>query len=298
MVAIVEMVRAMGINDPAKTIDERRALISVEGVPPQGASVEAVDAGGVPGELIVADGARSDRAVLHLHGGAYVAGGLGSHRGFAAALSAVAGAAVLLVDYRLAPEAPFPAAIDDAAAAYQWLIGPGGFRPGDVVVSGDSAGGGLASALLPVHRDTGVGLPAGAVLLSPWADLMHTGASHRTEADLDPMCSTAMLEQAAAAYVAGAVPLEDPRVSPIHADLAGLPPLLVHVGEHEVLRDDARVLAERASAAGTPVELHIGPGMIHVWHLFAGMAPESTRDLQVVGDWIHRQLGPGLTRER
>ena len=293
MRAIIEVVRDLGIGDAGLSLAERRTLLDVDAPPPEGAVVEAVDAGGVTAEWIVADGAVTDRAVLHLHGGGYIAGGLGSHRGFATALSAATSSAVLLVDYRLAPEAPCPAALDDAAAACRWLIGPArGIDPSALVVSGDSAGGGLAVALLTRRRDEGEALPAGAVLLSPWTDLALTGASHGTEDERDPMCSTAMLAEAAEAYLGGSVAATDPVASPLYADLSGLPPLMVEVGEVEVLRDDAVALAARARDAGTPVELHVGPGMIHVWHLFAGAAPEATRDLARVAAWVvDRQEG-------
>jgi acetyl esterase/lipase len=284
--AVVEMVRQLRINDPTKTVQELKAALAMETDVPAGVRAEPVDADGVPAEIITADGATTDGAVVHFLGGAYVGGGLGSHRGFAAKLSAGTESQVLLVDYRLAPEHPFPAALDDAVAAYGWVVGDGlGVAPETVVVSGDSAGGGLAAALLPVLRDAGTPLPGGAVLLSPWTDLACSGASHTTEGARDPLCSTGMLEKAAAAY-AGTVARTDPRVSPLYADLGGLPPLLVHVGEAEILRDDAVVYAERAAAAGTPVELYIGPNMVHVWHLFADVAPESTRDLATVAAWI------------
>ncbi|CAN5477144.1 N/A [soil metagenome] len=282
--AVIEAVRGLGINDGALTVMERRALISFDGPDPDGVAIERVDAGGVPSEWIVAEGAATDRAVLHLHGGAFVAGGLGSHRGFAAKLSETTGSAVLLVDYRLAPEAPFPAALDDAVAAYRWILDRG-IDPAAVVVSGDSAGGGLAASLLVALRDQGQPLPAGAVLLSPWTDLALTGASHQSEDGRDPLCSTAMLDQSAEAYLDGA-DRTDPAASPLYADLSGLPPMLIHVGEVEVLRDDSVQLAERARAAGTPVELHVGAGMVHVWHLFADVVPESTRDQLVVARWI------------
>jgi monoterpene epsilon-lactone hydrolase len=292
--AVIEMVRQLGINDPSKSIDEVKAMLSIDAEAPPGVDVQPVDAGGVAAELLTAEGASRDRVVVHFHGGAYIAGGLGSHRAFAAKLSAATGSTVLLVDYRLAPEDPFPAALDDAVAAYRWVIGEGlGVHPNAVVVSGDSAGGGLTAALLPVLRDEGTPLPGAAVLLSPWTDLACSGASHATEGERDPFCSTGMLAQAAVAYASDA-PLTDPRISPLYADLSGLPPVLVHVGECEVLRDDAVVFARRAADAGTPVELYIGPNMVHVWHLFTDVAPESTRDFAAVAAWITERHETGL----
>jgi len=290
--AIVEMLRSMMLADASTTIFDRRALLEIQVDAPERTSVERVDAGGVPAEWIVAPGASTTRAVLHLHGGAFTAGGVGSHRGFASALSAAAGCAVLLVDYRLAPESPFPAALDDAVAAYGWLIGPGrGLDASAVIVSGDSAGGGLAASLLVDLRDGGTALPGGAVLLSPWTDLALSGASHSEMDGRDPMCSTATLQQSVDAYLPAGADATDPRASPLYADLAGLPPLLIHAGEVEVLRDDSVLFAGRATAAGVDVELLVAPDMVHVWHMFAGMVPESTRSLDDVATWIaaHQQ---------
>lgn len=291
LVGVAEAVRALGITDPSSSPLDRRAALDLDSPANEGTSVETVDAGGVPAEWLVPEGADRSRAFLHLHGGAYTGGGLGSHRRFASTLAETAGCPVLLVDYRLAPEDPFPAALDDALASYRWLTGPGrGIDPARLVVSGDSAGGGLSLAALVALRDGGEPLPAGAALLSPWTDLSLSGASHVTEDGLDPMCSTRTLAQSAAAY-AGDVTLDDPRVSPLFADLTGLPPLLVHVGEVEVLRDDAVRLAEQAAAVGVDVELLVAPGMIHVWHLFAGLVPESTRDLATVVAWAAARVG-------
>lgn len=289
--AVIEMVRSSGIADASLSLSDRSALLDVDVPAPEDVAVEVIDVDGVRGEWIVAPGAATDRAVLHLHGGAFTSGGPGSHRGFAAALSAGAGCAVFLVDYRLAPAHPFPAALDDALAAHRWLVGAGrGLDPAAVVVCGDSAGGGLATSLLVALRDGAddgaAPLPAAAVLLSPWTDLALTGASYDSEDGHDPMCSRATLAQSVAAYVPAEVDVADPRVSPLNADLSGLPPLLIHVGEVEVLRDDSVVLADRARAVGTEVELCVAPGMVHVWHLFAGLAPESTRDLATVTTWI------------
>jgi len=236
--------------------------------------VEAVVAGGVPCEWVTTPGAARDRAILYVHGGAYTTGSLATHRRHVAQLSAAAGARVLNVDYRLAPEHPHPAAVDDAVAAYRWLRTDAGVAPEHIVLCGDSAGGGLAVATLLALRDAGDPVPAGAALISPWTDLTFSGASHDSRLDLDPMCSRASLSPSADAYVGDGDP-KAPLISPAHADLTDLPPLLIHVGDHETLLDDSTMLAERAAAAGVDVELWIAPEMIHVWHVFAGMVPES-----------------------
>jgi monoterpene epsilon-lactone hydrolase len=284
--AIVQMIRDAGMTSGDRTLQERRELLDAS-IPPfhdPDVTVEPVDAGGVPSEWVTHRDALGGRAVVHLHGGGYTSGSLNSHRAFAANLSRTSRSPVLLVDYRLAPEDPYPAAVDDADAAVRWVV-DGGVDPASVVVSGDSAGGGLAAALVVRRRDDGAGTIGGAVLISPWTDLAMTGESYDSEDGRDPMCSRASLAPSAEAYLAG-LDATDPGPSPLYADLSDLPPLLIHVGEIETLRDDSVRLAERARAAGTPVECWVAPGMVHVWHVFAGMVPESDHALEVVADWI------------
>jgi acetyl esterase/lipase len=289
--AVIAVIRDAGMTSADRPILERRDVMEAS-IPPfehPDVTVEPVDAAGVPAEWVRHRSATDGAAVVHLHGGGYTSGSVHTHRAFGAALSAAAGVPVLMVDYRLAPEHPFPAALDDAAAALSWVIGSG-LAPASVVLSGDSAGGGLAASVLVRRRDEGADPLAGAVLLSPWTDLAMTGDSYDSEDGRDPMVSRASLRPSAEAYLAGVEP-RDPGPSPMFADLSDLPPLLVHVGEVEVLRDDAVVLAERAALAGTEVESWVAPGMIHVWHLFAGIVPESDHALGVVAEWIRARLG-------
>ncbi len=291
--AIIELLRAQPVIDadfPARRANMEAAtgLWPV----PDGTAAEPVEAGGVPCEWVSTPGVATDRAILYVHGGAYTTGSLVTHRRHVAQLSAAAGASVLNVDYRLAPEHPHPAAVDDAVAAYRWLTTSAGIEPRRVVLCGDSAGGGLAVATLLALRDAGDPVPAGAALISPWTDLTFSGASHDTRLDLDPMCSRTSLTPSAEAYVGGGDP-KGPLISPAHADLAGLPPLLIHVGDHETLLDDSTRLADRASAAGVDVELLVAPEMIHVWHVFAGMVPESDVALADLGRWIEARLAAG-----
>ncbi len=288
--AVAEALRANQML--SGTLLQRRASMeeATRGLaPPEGTVVEPVVADGVPCEWIAAPGARTDRAVLYLHGGAYTAGSLNTHRLHVANLSAACGARILNVDYRLAPEHPHPAAVDDALAAYRWLLASG-LAPAHVVLAGDSAGGGLTAAALVAIRDAGGPAPAGAALISPWADLTMTAASYASRAELDPMVSLEGLTPSAEAYLAGA-DATAPTASPVHADLAGLPPLLIHVGDHEVLLDDSVLLAERARAAGVDVELWVAPEMIHVWHAFAGLIPEGAEALEKLAAWIRTRLG-------
>jgi acetyl esterase/lipase len=191
--------------------------------------------------------------VLYLHGGGYVIGSPRSHRHLAAAVAAAGQASALLLDYRRAPAHPSPAAVDDATAAYRWLLDQG-IAPGHIVIGGDSAGGGLTVATLLALRDARLPLPAGGVCISPWVDLTFSGASYRTRAAVDPIVTRPGIDEMARAYF-GATSARAPLASPLFADLRGLPPLLIHVGSDEVLLDDAVQLADRAKAAGVDATL-------------------------------------------
>ena len=252
-----------------------------------GASSEATDAGGVPAEWVSAPGTRADHAVLYLHGGAYCAGSPASHRGLAGLLSAAAGARVLVADYRLAPENPYPAAVEDATAAYRWLLAQG-IDPARAAIAGDSAGGGLTLATLVALRDAGDPLPAAGVCISPWVDLEMKGDSMTTRAKLDPMVGREGLLEAAAMYLAGA-DARTPLAAPVYADLRGLPPLLIQVGTSETLYDDSTRLDERAQAAGVDVTLQVWEDMVHVWHLFAAMLPEGQQGIEAIGEYLRER---------
>lgn len=287
---VIEMLSAVGLNRAEMSIHERRDLLaaSVPDLTPAGATVEELVVAGRPAEMVTAEEVDGSTLIVWLHGGAFTAGGLRSHRGFAAALSRRSAASVLLLDYRLAPEHPFPAALEDASAALDWAFdhGPG---PQATLLGGDSAGGGLALSTLMKARDEGRTLPAGAITLSPWVDLAMVQPSYDTEALADPMCSREALEPSAAAYL-GAHDRRDPACSPLYGDFAGLPPLLLHVGSREVLRDESIALVAAAEAAGVEVTSWVAPGMIHVWHLFSGSVPESDAALEIVGTWAADHL--------
>jgi acetyl esterase/lipase len=195
---------------------------------------------------------------------------------------------VLLIDYRLAPEHPCPAAIEDAVSAYRWLLQQA-IAPEQIALGGDSAGGGLALAALIALRDSGTTPPAAAVLLSPWLDLALRGESMHTRAQVDPLTSYNDLRHAAALYLGGLAP-DDPRASPLYADLHELPPLLIHAGDHEVLRSDATRLAERADAAGVPTQLAIWDSMWHVWHAWADQLPEARAANTQVGEFVRQHI--------
>lgn len=236
------------------------------------------------------DAASADRVVLHLHGGAYVMGSPETHRGLALALSRTARGPVLLPRYRLAPEHPFPAAVEDAIAAYRWLLDQG--VPAErVAVSGDSAGGGLALALLLSLDDEGLPRPAAYVGFSPWTDLAATGVSLHERDTRDPWLSGDLVLPAAQAY-AGDTPLDDPGVSPLYGDLSGLPPSLVHVGSEEILFDDAARLVMRAREAGVDASLGRFDGMWHVFQAFP--LPEARWSLREAGAFIRRHTSARL----
>ena len=269
------------------TVAERRAQYEraekAFPTPPE-IKVERVSAPVAPAEWLRPPGAVAGRVVLYLHGGGYVIGSPRSHRHLAAAIAAAAQASGLLLDYRLAPEHPFPGAVDDATAAYRWLLEQG-VAPAHIVIGGDSAGGGLTVATLLALRDAGLPMPAGGVCISPWVDLTFSGASYRTRAAVDPIVTRPGIDEMARAYL-GATPARTPLASPLFADLRGLPPLLIHVGSDEVLLDDAVQLADRAKAAGVDATLEVWDRMIHVWHWFLPMLDEAQSAVDGIGRFV------------
>jgi acetyl esterase/lipase len=205
-----------------------------------------------------------------------------------ASLSEASGMKALALDYRLAPEHPHPAAVDDAVAAYRWLLA-NSVAPERIAIAGDSAGGGLSAATLVALREAGDPLPAAAVLISPWTDLAATGGSITERADIDPMIDMAVLNRMAAAY-AGQTSTKDPSVSPLYAGLAGLPPLLIQVGTAEVLYDDSVRLAELARAAGVEVSFEAWEDMIHVFQAFGALLPEAGEAIGKIGDFLRDKV--------
>lgn len=256
--------------------------------PTVGAKSEKVDAGGVRAEWIVAPEAEKDRVILYFHGGGYVLGSIHSHRDMCERLSRAAKARVLALDYRLAPENPFPAAVEDARAAYRWLLAQG-IQPSRIAIAGDSAGGGLTFACLLALKQHGDPMPACATPISPWVDLEGTGESMITCAEIDPMVHKSMIEAMGKTYVQNGE-LRNPLAAPLYGDLTGLPPLLIHVGERETLRDDAVRMAEKAKEAGVPCELDIAKGQIHVWHIFANKLDEGEEAIQKLGAFIRKHI--------
>lgn len=255
---------------------------------PDGMKCTPDEVGGVRGEWIEMPESKDDRVVLYLHGGGYVIGSVNTHRSLVARIAREAGARCFSLDYRLAPENPYPAAVEDAVAAYRGLVASG-IAPGDIVVSGDSAGGGLTLATLLSLRDAGDALPAAAVCLSPWTDLVGTGASHNDPEIRDPMINLPGLQLMGQLY-AGAH-ASDPLASPLHADFHGLPPLYILVGTRELLLDDSVRVADKAREAGVPVLLEKGAGLIHVWPLLGDAVPEAADGVKNIGAFIRACLG-------
>ncbi len=239
------------------------------------------------GEWITHSAAGDGRVLLYLHGGGYVSGSPATHRTITARLAQEAEARVFALDYRLAPEHPFPAALEDAWAAYWWLITEQQVEPAQIVVAGDSAGGGLTLALLLALRDAGVPLPAGAAGLSPWLDLTLAGATLTTNAPTDYL-NIDILRTSAQMY-GGGRDLRDPLLSPLYADLAGLPPLLIQAGNAEMLLDDSRRFAARARDAGVDVQFDVHPHMVHVWHFTWRLEAQARRALAEIGRFVRQR---------
>jgi len=256
--------------------------------PPLGTKTRNFSLNGLPARTITVRKARPGTEVLFLHGGAYSVGSFRNYGHFTWRLGKAARARVLALDYRMAPEHPYPAALNDALAAYCWLLDQGA-RPDRILLAGDSAGGGLTLALLLKLRDEGVPLPAGAVALSPWTDLATTGASLHTKADTDPMLVASEIPHHAAMYLGGADP-RDPYASPLYGDPRGLPPTLIQAGGDEVLLDDAVRMAEKMQAAGCDVELQVWPRMPHVFQLLATVMPEAQAAVAEIARFARRVL--------
>ena len=291
LAGLIEGLRANGPDLTAPPPQVRAAFEEMLAAVPfsDDLSCDAIDLGGIPGLRMASPDAEPATALLYLHGGAYVIGSARAYRSLAAELARAAGAVAYSIDYRLAPEHPMPAAIEDAAAAYRALLAEG-FDASRIVIAGDSAGGGLTLATLLALRDAGDPLPAAALLLSPWADLTGEAATLLGKAQEDPALTADGLSAMAGLYLANADP-RDPRASPAFADLAGLPPLLIQVGTAEILLDDAIAVARAAGLAGVEARLAIWADMIHVWHAFAFMLPEGRAAIEEAGEFLRRHLG-------
>lgn len=255
-------------------------------MPPRDVAIDSVLADGVPCEWLTPPGADPRTVLLYLHGGAWTLGWTKVHRRLVAQISKAAGSRALAVDYRLAPEHPFPAGLEDCLTAYHWLL-KNGTPPEKIVIGGDSAGGNLTLATLLSLRDAASPLPAAAFCISPITNLEGTGPSFLTRRD--PVVTAEFTRSMVRHYAAGR-DLQAPLLSPYHGDLRGLPPLLIQVGDEELLFSDATLFADKARAAGVDVTLAVWPKMWHVWHLFTRLLPEARQAVQAIGIFIREQL--------
>ncbi len=259
---------------------------------PRDVRLELVEGGGVKGEWHRAATAEDGRTILYLHGGGYVYCSPKSHRGLTFQLAKEARADVFSLDYRMAPEHPFPAAVDDAIAAYQWLLDQG-CDPAKLVIAGDSAGGGLTLALLLSCKERGLPMPAGAVLYSPWTDLAATGASLLSNEESDVMFKKIYIKEGAKRYLDGADP-KSPLASPLYADLSGLPPILIFVSADEALYNDSTRLHANLIAARDESKLIVEKGLAHVWPLFYPRFPEAGQTIAQSAEFIREKTGAAM----
>ena len=290
---IIQMIKSRPREERLDIPEARKGFEMLAGIFPVAADIkrESASANGVPGEWITAPNSTDATTILYLHGGGYTIGSVNTHADMVSRICRASGARALSLDYRLAPEHPFPAAIEDATKAYRWLLGQG-IRPESIVISGDSAGGGLTAATLLELKKSGDPLPGAAVLLSPWTDLDETGDSMKTRAEVDPMIQVDPAKTMAKLY-AGKAALTDPLVSPLYGDYSGLPPILIQVGDAEVLLDDSTRYAERAKAAGVDVTLEVFDEMIHVFQIFAATLPEAQQAIDKIGEWVKQHVRTG-----
>jgi epsilon-lactone hydrolase len=256
-------------------------LLSFGQLMPWNVFLEDACVDGMPAEWVRPAGADTSRVILYLHGGGYVLGSLNTHRALVGTLAQRCGVTALAINYRKAPEYPFPAALEDARLAYRWLLTQG-YAPQNIMVAGDSAGGGLAFSLLVALRDGGEALPAAAIGLSPWTDLMLPSGLMRQVCQEESQVLEALEIRGWGPLYASTTALTHPLVSPVHAHLHGLPPLLIQISNAEVLGDDVQHFAEKARVAGTPVTLQVFDGLVHWWHLFWRFLPEARTALDQV----------------
>ncbi|PCJ36203.1 MAG: alpha/beta hydrolase [Cellvibrionales bacterium] len=285
--SVIEQLKA---NPLGGTLEEMRAQFDGMASPVAAdVDVKAIDAAGVPCELHTPPGADTSRIIMYVHGGGYVIGSLSSHRAVVAELARASGCQALAVDYRLAPEHVYPAAVDDSICAYLWLLS-NGYNADKIVIAGDSAGGGLTIGTLLALREGKHPLPAAGVCISPWTDLEATGETYQSRKDIDPMVSYELIEPMGKMYI-GTGDIKSHTASPIHADLTGLPPLLIQVGSAETLYSDSETLTKNGKAAGVEVTLEEWQDMIHVWHLFFPQLTDGRKAISRIGEYVKEKTG-------
>jgi monoterpene epsilon-lactone hydrolase len=256
---------------------------------PEGVTYAEVDAGGIPALWCIPEGCATDRVLLYCHGGGYMVGSMHLSRKVAGHIAKGAGIRALVFDYRLAPEHPHPAPVEDAVTVYRWLISEG-IQPKHIATCGDSAGGGLCTTMVLKLRSDGDPLPAAIMPLSPWYDMELTGESIDSNTSTDSLVSRGMLEMMAATFLGDGSPT-DPLANPLHADLTGLPPVLIHVSSTEAVVDDTRQFAAKAEESGVDITVESVPDMPHVYPYMAGREPEADRAVEHMGEWVRPKLG-------
>ena len=277
-------------NVPVETARKHLEMVARTLLPRAiGIEVEQSQLGGIDIDWLRPKQARKDKVLLYLHGGAYILGSRRTHRQLASHMARAAGVVAVLPEYRLAPEHQFPAAIEDAVAVYRALL-ESGFKPQDIVISGDSAGGGLSVATLLSLRHAGDPMPAAAVLLSPFLDVTASGESATTRADQDPWFEVTDMSVVARYYCPDESKWHDPLVSPVFANVSGLPPMLIQVGNDEILLSDSTRFAEKLDAAGIDVEIEIFPDMWHVFQMFVRKMPEARKAVAKIGQYIDKAI--------
>lgn len=277
--------RPVGWGERRQRLDEVGSIWPMAG----DVSLETLDLDGVPGEASIVPGSGPSRVLLFFHGGGYCSGSIVSHRRMVTEVGRAGGVRTIAVGFRLAPEHPFPAAYDDALTAWRWLRRQG-IAANRIIVGGDSAGGGLTLALALRLRDADEELPSCLWLVSPWTDLTMSGATLTTKDAVDPLIHKDYLSELADAYVPARMARTDPRVSPLFADLSGLPPILIQVGSEETLLDDSARLASAVGSARVSVTLEIWPNMIHAWALWNAKLEAGQRSLAMAGAFMRRHL--------
>ena len=287
---LIEVLRERGAPHPEDPIEQQRADLE-EGMARMplavGVTCRPDSINGTPVEWVEPEDVTGPRTLMYLHGGGYALGSLNTIRPLATHIAKATRARVVTVDYRLAPEHPYPAALEDSVGVFRALIETG-VTPSTLAIGGDSAGGGLTVATLVALRDQGLPLPAAGVCISPWVDMTLTAASYETNAAHDPLIQRRFLELLAAHYLAGESP-KTTLASPLFADLRGLPPLLIQVGGTEVLLDDARTVAAVAEEAGVNVTLERWADVMHVWHAFAPGLPQASQAIDRLAEWVNRR---------
>jgi len=283
---------ALGAN-PEMALDELRRMFEHWGdvtAEPGGVDYLEIDAGGVPAMWAAPKGSQADRVLLCAHGGGYVTASMYTHRKVYGHFAKAIGCRALIVHYGRAPENPHPGPVDDMVKAYGWLI-ESGIGPKQVAFTGDSAGGGLAVTTMLRARQKGMPLPAASIPLSPWLDMQATGSTFKSNAEKDVLVSAPIIQTMASTFLGPDGKPDDPLANPLHADLTDLPPLLIQVGADETLLDDSRALAAAARRAGVDVTLEEEPGMQHVYHFLAGVAPEADAAIGRMARWVRPRLG-------